>query len=79
MALTVISLRPISKPPSLLPPSPHVHPLLVPTQVTPGQLIGVSSQMLILKAHASLGLGPISPVGLAVCVRLCGLGKVWAR
>ena len=62
MALTFISLRlsPISKPPSLPAPSPHIHPLPVPTQITPGQPIGASSQTQILKAHTGLGLWPVT-------------------
>lgn len=49
---------PSSKPPSLPPPTPRIHPLLVHTRVTPGPLISGSSQMLILKALAGLSLCP---------------------
>lgn len=55
-------LSPSSKLPSLPPAAPHIYPLCVPTQVTPGQLISVSSQLLILKACAGLGLWPVPPV-----------------
>lgn len=48
-------LSPVSKPASLPPPTPHIQPLHVPTHVTPGQPIGVSSQMLILKPRTGLG------------------------